>query len=97
MIDGLLDRERARLHELGPVIQREEVLERLLGLLTDGYEIDELPVVLRRKPNTLVMRDAPHRGWIDGPTEMNVKLREFVAKRVRHSVPKASRGYVRGA
>ena len=30
LIDGLLDRERARLDQLGPVVERKEILERLL-------------------------------------------------------------------
>jgi hypothetical protein len=72
VIDGLLHREGARLDKLGPVIQRQKILERLLGLLADRDEIDEFPVVLGRKTDPLVMRDPPHRRRVDRPAEMHV-------------------------
>jgi hypothetical protein len=66
LVHRLLDRERARLDQLRPVVEREEVFERLLRLLANGDQIDEFPIVLGRQANSLVVRNAPHRGGIDG-------------------------------
>jgi hypothetical protein len=66
------------------VIELEEVLERLPALRVHRDEVDELPVVLRRKANALSVRDAPHRGWVDGAAEMHVELGELVSERMRH-------------
>jgi sporulation-control protein spo0M len=41
------------------VIQREERLERLPLALPYRDEIDELPIVLRREPDALIVCDAP--------------------------------------
>ena len=84
VIDGLLDRERARLDKLCPVVQSEEILERLLRLLADRDEIHELPIILGRQANSLVMRNSPHRGRIDGTTQVDVQFGEFIPERVRH-------------
>src|SRR5205823_1713078 len=83
-VDGLLHRQRARLNELSPVVEREKILERLLRLLAYRDEIDELPVVLRGKPDPLVMRDSPHRRRIDGATKMDVEFSQLIAKGMRH-------------
>jgi hypothetical protein len=84
LVDRLLERDRARLDELGPVVQLQEVLERLPALGVHGDEVDEFPVVLGRKADALSVRDAPHRGWVDRAAEMHVKLSELVSEGVRH-------------
>jgi len=53
------------LDQLGPVVQREERLERFALTFPDRDEVDELPVVLRRKADALLVRDAPERRGID--------------------------------
>ena len=85
LVDGLLDRQRARLNELGPVVERQEVFKGFLRLLADRDQIDEFPVVLGRQANPLVMRNSPHRRRIDGAAEMDVQLRQFIPKRVWHA------------
>src|SRR5438552_1297294 len=77
--------QRARLDQLGPAAQREEVLERLPLLPADGDEIHELPVVLRRKTDALLRGDAPHRSGVDRAAEVDMELRELVAEWVRRS------------
>src|SRR5439155_18699718 len=73
-----------RLDQLGPAVKRQEVLERLFRLFANGDEVDELPVVLRREADSLLVRDAPHRRRIDRTTEMYVQFGELIAERVRH-------------
>jgi len=70
------------LDELGPVVQREERLERFAFALADGDEIDERPVVLRGKPDALLVRDAPEGGGVDRAAEVDVKLGQLIAERV---------------
>jgi hypothetical protein len=79
----VFDRERAGLDQLGPVVQREERFERFALTLADGDEVDELPVILRRKTDTLLVRDAPERGRVNGTAEMDVELGELVPERMR--------------
>ena len=91
LINGLLDRERAGLDQLGPVVERKEVLERFLRLLAHRDQVDELPVVLGREPDPLVMRDSPHRSRVHGAAQMHMQLSQFITERMRHG-PKASGG-----
>ena len=64
------------------MVQREERLERLSLALADGDEVDELPVVLGRKADALLVRDAPERGGVDGSAEVDVELGQLVPQRV---------------
>jgi hypothetical protein len=79
----MLDREGARLDQLGPVIEREERLEGFPLTLADRDQIDELPVVLRREADALLVRDPPQRGWVDGTAEVDVELSELVSEGMR--------------
>ena len=85
LVYRFLHGQRARLDQLGPAVQREEVLERLPLLPADGDEIHELPVVLRRKTDALLGGDAPHRSGVDRAAEVDMELRELVAEWVRRS------------
>src|SRR5438093_2834278 len=84
LVHRLLDRERARLDELGPVIEREKVFKGFLRLLAHRDQIDELPVILGRQADALVVRDAPHGRRIHGATEVHMELSQFISERVRH-------------
>jgi hypothetical protein len=75
------------LDELRPVVEREERLERLALALADGDEVDEFPVVLRRKSDALLVCDAPERGGVDRSAEMDVELGQLVAERVWDLAP----------
>jgi hypothetical protein len=57
---------------LGPVIEREELLERTLLPARDGDEVDELPVVLGGQTDALRVRDAPEVRGVDRSAEMDV-------------------------
>src|SRR5207237_864754 len=83
--------------ELGPVVELEEVLERLPALRVHGDEVDELPVVLRREADALGVRDAPHRCRVDGAAEMDVELGELVSEGVRRARSPALGLWVAGA
>jgi len=65
------------------VVQPQERLERLPLALAYGDEVDELPVVLRRQADPLLVRDAPERRGVDGTAQMDVELGELVAERMR--------------
>jgi len=68
------------LDQLGPVIQREERLERFALALPDRDQVHELPVVLRRKPDALVVRDAPERRGVDRAAEVDMQLGQLIAE-----------------
>ena len=65
------------------MVQRQEGVEGFALALADGDEVDELPVVLRRQPDALLVRDAPEGGGIDRSAEVDVELGQLVAERVR--------------
>ena len=76
LVDAALDRDRARLDQLGPV---EEVEVRLEAAppATDRDEVAERPVVLGRQPDALGVRDAPHDCRRDRGAEMDVQLGQW--------------------
>jgi hypothetical protein len=65
------------------VIQAEERLERFALALADRDEVDELPVVLRRKADPLLVRDPPESRRVDRTAEVDVELSELIAERMR--------------
>jgi len=83
LVDRLLDRERARLDELGPVVEGQELIEGLALALADRDEVDEVPVVLHRETDPLLVCDAPEPCRIDRTAEMHVQLGQLIAEGVR--------------
>jgi hypothetical protein len=74
------------------VVEREEGFERLALALADGDEVDELPVVLRREADALLVRDAPEGGGIDRSAEMDVELGQLIAEGMRDLAALFARG-----
>src|SRR5439155_17694262 len=102
LVHRRLDGDRAGLDQLGPVIEGQELVEALPLAGGDGDEIDELPVVLGRKPDPLLMRDRPHDRRIDGAAEVGVEIDELVAGALRHprrrlAAPSLLRAWAAGA
>src|SRR3712207_9236904 len=75
LVDRTLDRERRALDELGPVEELQVAVEGPRPV-RHGDHVPELPVVLRREPDSLRVSDPPHDRRGDGPTEMTVQLGE---------------------
>ena len=75
-VDGPLDSQRRRLDQLGPVEKLQVLVEGVTAPCRGRDHLAELPVVLRRQLDALLVGDAPHDGGRDGPTEVAVKLGE---------------------
>jgi hypothetical protein len=76
-VDGALDRERRGLDQLRPVIDRVERVQALDPTrIGDRDERVELPVILDRERDALLVGEAPHDVRRDRPAEMGVELRE---------------------
>ena len=72
-----LDRERARLDQLRPVVDRvERVQVGDAARVGDGDEPVELPVVLHRERDALLVREGPEDLRGDRPAEVGVQLGE---------------------
>ena len=72
-----LDRERARLDELGPVVDRVERVQVLDALrVGDGDELVELPEVLDRERDPLLVGEAPEDVGGNGAAQVGVQLGE---------------------
>jgi hypothetical protein len=70
-----LDRERARLDQLRPVVDRVQSVQiRHPARVADRDEAVELPVVLHGQVDALLVREAPHDLRGDGAAEMGVQL-----------------------
>jgi hypothetical protein len=70
-----LDRERARLDDLRPLVDRVELGEPLDAARVDRHETDEVPVVLDGKGDALLVGERPHDRRVDRATEVRVELR----------------------
>ena len=76
-----LDGERRRLDQLGPVVDRVERLEALdPARVGDGDERVELPEVLHRQRDPLLVREAPEDVGGDRAAEVRVELGEPFAR-----------------
>jgi hypothetical protein len=76
-VDGALDGERARLDQLRPLVdpvERGQVGD--LARVGDGDELDELPVVLDRQRDSLLVRQRPQDLGRDRAAEVGVQLGE---------------------
>jgi hypothetical protein len=96
LVHAALDRDRARLDELGPV-EEVEVRVEALAPAPDGDEVAERPVVLRRQADALGVGDAPHDCRCDRRAEVHVELAErhaWIEALARHQAPLA--GFVGG-
>ena len=72
-----LDRERGGLDELGPVVDLVQLVEALdAARVGDGDERVELPEVLDRERDPLLVREAPEDLGRDRASEMRVELGE---------------------
>ena len=72
-----LDRERARLDQLGPVVDLVERVERVdAARVGDRDEPVELPVVLDRERDALLVREAPEDLGGNRRAEVSVQLGE---------------------
>ena len=93
-VDRALDRERRRLDDLGPVVDLVELVEPLDALrIGDGDERVELPVVLARERDPLLVRDRPEDVGGDRAAEMGVELGEpFALEDHRASLERSGRG-----
>ena len=87
LVDGTLDRDRARLDELGPVEQLEVAVEALGPPGVDRDEVAELPVVAGRELDPLRMGDRPHDRRRHRGAEVTVELgeRDLAAEGGRHA------------
>ena len=80
-VDGLLDRDRRRLDQLRPVVdpvERVEVLDA--ARVGDGDERVELPEVLDRERDPLLVRERPEDVGGNGAAEVGVQLGETVVE-----------------
>jgi hypothetical protein len=76
-VDGALDGERARLDQLRPLVdpvERGQVGD--FARVGDGDELDELPVVLHRQRDPLLVRQCPQDLGRDRAAEVGVQLGE---------------------
>ena len=92
-VHGLLDGQRRRLDQLGPVVdpvERVEVLDP--ARIGDGDERVELPVVLHRQRDPLLVRERPEDVGGDRAAEVGVQLGETLGE---HSGDFILRGYAR--
>src|SRR5215207_5757888 len=80
LVDGALDSERARLDQLRPLVDLIELGEAFDPARVDGDQVDELPVILDRKRDPLLVGERPHDCGIDRRSEMSVQLREPAAR-----------------
>ena len=79
-VDRSLDRERGRLDQLGPVVDRVERIEVLdPARVGDRDERLELPVVLHRECDSLFVRKAPEDVGCDRAAEVGVELGEALS------------------
>ena len=69
-----LDRQRARLDQLRPLVDGVELGEALDAAGVDGHELDEVPVVLHRERDPLLVGERPHDGGIDRAAQVRVQL-----------------------
>jgi hypothetical protein len=85
-VHGHLDRKRARLDQLGPVVDLVERVEvRDAARVADRHEPVEVPVVLDRQRDALLVRERPEDVRGDGAAEVGVELGE--AFHPRHPSP----------
>ena len=76
-VDGALDGERRRLDQLRPVVDLVELVEPLHAVrVGDGDERVELPEVLHRERDPLLVRDGPEDVRGDRAAEVGVELGE---------------------
>jgi hypothetical protein len=74
-----LDRKRARLDQLRPVVDRVERVEvRHAARVRDGDEPVEVPVVLHRQRNSLLVRERPQDVRGNRAAQMRVQLGQAV-------------------
>ena len=97
-VDGALDGERRGLDQLRPVVDRVERVEVLdAARVGDGDERVELPVVLDRQRDALLVREAPHDVRRDRAAEVRVELGEpDVGRRACRESTRPSSGASRG-
>ena len=74
-----LDGQRARLDELGPLVDRVELGEPFDAARVDRYELDEVPEVLDGERDALLVRHRPHDRRVDRAAEVRVELCEPAA------------------
>ena len=92
-MDGALDRDRARLDQLGPVVDLVESIEiRDAARVGHRHEALELPVVLDRQRDALLVREAPEDVGRNRGAEVRVKLGETI---LEHAVSLGGRGVPR--
>ena len=81
-VDGAFDGERGGLDQLGPVVDAVERVEVLDAAgVRDGDERVELPVVLHRQRDALLVRERPEDVGGDGAAEVGVQLGEPLRQR----------------